>query len=63
MARLWLTEHNGPGIERELMWVTAPHYNIEYPAVHWAWHNEDRSHFIYLKDSLVTHFSLKYLNT
>lgn len=64
-ARLWLNEHYGPGIEREFAWIMDYPNDFEVPDFQWAWFNEDRlgRHYIYLKDSLITHFSLKYLNT
>ena len=63
-ARAWLTEHYGLGIERDLIWASFPHYKLDIEQPEWSWHNDDRTRsFIYLKDALVTHFSLKYLNT
>jgi hypothetical protein len=59
-AKLWLTEYYGLGLEREVMWAIkyAPEFKPE-----WAYYNDGRVLYIYLKDALVTHFSLKYLNT
>lgn len=61
-VRTWLWENYGPGLERELVWLM--HYpETGIQQVQWAWHNDDRKHYLYLNDSLVTHFSLKYCNT
>jgi hypothetical protein len=60
ITRNWLWESYGPGLERELWYVTC-YEEVAVPE--WAWHTDGRTNFLYLKDALVTHFSLKYLNT
>ena len=62
-ARIWLTESYGHGLERELVWITTPVYKYDVPQISWAWHNDDSGRYIYLKEELLSHFSLKYLNT
>jgi len=60
-ARNWLWENYGPGVERDLYWLQQfPEYDIDPK---WVWYVDDRTYFLYLKDGLVTHFSLKYINT
>ena len=66
-ARVWLWENYGPGIERELAWtIRLPEFTTEdfiAQPIKWAWYVDDRTYYIYLKDEVVTHFSLKYINT
>lgn len=60
-ARNWLWENYGPGVERDFYWLKRfPEHGI---SPEWVWHVDDRTYFLYLKDSVVTHFSLKYINT
>ena len=58
-ARNWLWENYGPGLERAI-WYLTKYTDTGQPS--WAWHCNDRHYYLYLKDALVTHFSLKYLN-
>lgn len=59
--RNWLWEHYGPGLERETVWVMKYFNNVPEPK--WAWWVDDRKYYIYMKDDVVTYFSLRYLNT
>ena len=64
--RNWLWEHYGPGLERETIWV------VQYQSMKanlpdfnplWAWHVDDRKYYLYMKEEVLTHFTLKWLNT
>jgi hypothetical protein len=59
--RNWLWENYGPGLERETVWVVLYQEGTKEPK--WSWWVDDRKYFIYMKDEILTHFSLKYLNT
>jgi len=52
--REWCWENFGPGVERDLV--------DHKPETKWAWHVHDRptGFYIYLKDELLTYFSLKW---
>lgn len=58
--RNWLWENYGPGLEYETVWTMHYHDGSEPK---WAWRINDRRYYIYLKEEVLTHFSLKYLNT
>lgn len=58
--RNWLWEQYGPGLEHETAWTM--HYFEEVKA-RWAWRIDNQKFYIYLKEDVLTHFSLKYLNT
>lgn len=58
--RNWLWENYGPGLERDTVWLV--HYKkLECPQ--WAWHVDDRKYYLYLKDEVLTHFTLRWMNT
>jgi hypothetical protein len=59
--RNWMWENYGPGLERETVWTL--NYFKEIPVPVWAWHVDDRKYYIYMKDEVLTHFTLKYMNT
>jgi hypothetical protein len=52
--RDWCWENFGPGIEREL--------RDQKPEAKWAWHISESpsGYYIYLKDEMLTYFSLKW---
>ena len=58
--RNWLWENYGPGLEYETVWITQYHPEFK---IQWAWRVEDQVYYLYLKDEILTHFSLKFLNT
>ena len=58
--RKWLWENYGPGLERDVVWIIKYHHQ-EPPK--WGWHIDNGKYYLYLKEEVVTHFSLKYLNT
>jgi hypothetical protein len=58
--RNWMWEQYGPGLEYETVWLLK--YNPKLQCK-WAWRVNDSYYYIYLKDEMLTHFSLKYLNT
>jgi hypothetical protein len=64
--RNWLWENHGPGIERELVWMLKYHATkgtISPFKAEWAWHVDDRKFYIYMKDEVLTHFTLRWMNT
>jgi hypothetical protein len=59
--RNWLWEHYGFGVEREIVWIVKYHDDAIKPK--WAWHVEDRKYYLYMKEEVLTHFTLKWMNT
>jgi len=60
--RNWLWENYGPGLERETVWALQ-YFHEKVPEPKWGWWVDDSKYYIYMKDEVLTHFSLKYLNT
>ena len=58
--REWLWDQYGRGLEYETVWIMQYHPGKEY---RWAWRIDDKRYYLYLKEEILTHFSLKYLNT
>jgi len=64
--RNWCWENYGPGIDRDTFWAIQYHEvmdKLDGFNPKWAWHKDDRKYYIYLKDELLTYFSLKWMNT
>jgi hypothetical protein len=64
--RNWCWENYGPGIDRDTYWALQYHDITDQLLgfePQWAWHSEDSKRYIYLKEEVLTMFSLKWLNT
>lgn len=64
--RNWLWEQYGPGLERDTVWIMK-YQNVqgkipEFKTT-WAWHIDDRKYYLYMKEEILTHFTLKWMNT
>jgi hypothetical protein len=61
--RNWLWENFGHGLESETVWITKESLGLTDYKVDWAWRIDDNRYYLYFTDSVLTMFTLKYMNT